>query len=132
MAFKTLIVREDRELPCELLVEERAQKGRELALMLEEMHAEESAEAQTRLEHKQRRGEIEGRINALRVIVATGEEVRTVSVEDWGIHDESVVKSIRTDTKKLVSVRAMTVAERQMPIDFVGENTVKEPETPTG
>ena len=120
MSQKTLLAREDRELPTKLSQEELVAKGRELAATLDELRAEEDAQSVIRQEAKARATEISGRVDALRGLVLAQEERRTVTVEDWAHHDEGVVRSIRLDTGEEVHSRAMTDEERQMPIDFVG------------
>lgn len=120
MSQKTLLVREDRELLTDLPLEERAARGHELAQLLEDLAVQENEQATARAEAKTRMQELEARIDAARAIVLSGREKRTVTVEDWAHHDLGLVRSVRGDIDEVYFERAMTDAERQLPLDFVG------------
>jgi uncharacterized coiled-coil DUF342 family protein len=64
-------------------------------------------------EHRTKIRDLEKEVEALREQVATGKELRSVSVAEVKDYRANVVSIVRVDTKEVVETRAMTTDERQ-------------------
>ena len=64
-------------------------------------------------DHRTRINELDKEIETLREQVATGKELRSVSVAEFKDYRKNVVSIVRVDTREVVETREMTADERQ-------------------
>lgn len=120
MALRTKLAARDHEMMVDLNPEERAENGKQLALALDELDAQQKELDTLKAEMKAQANLIHERIGLLRGLVTTGRIRLTVAVVDWADHEKGIVETTRQDTGEVVESRSMTQEERQLPIDMVG------------
>lgn len=108
---------EDRELPCSLTDDELLAKGNALATTLNEIDAEEDAQATTKAEMKKRLENLHDTANRVRRQIVERREFRMIPVdvmlEDIG---KGLVTEVRKDTGEAIRERFMTDDERARPL----------------
>lgn len=100
-------------LACELTDEERIERGKALAGVLEDIGKLESDHEAQKRQMKSEMAALEARRNFLQVVVSRGSEYREVEVEDVADFGTGKWMRFRLDTGTVVSERVLNEAERQ-------------------
>lgn len=106
---------------CPLTPDEHIAKARELSRAHEDIRAEVNRQAEVKTELKAKMGRLEAVRDELSTIVGTGNEWRTVVVEEIYSYATRSVTKVRTDTGETINVRAMTDQEMQMALPLKGD-----------
>lgn len=101
------------DLPCKLTEGEHAERGGELAKVLEEIQALKDGKKAAAQEWKARIEIAEAHARALTKICRHKSEERSVECIEEKIYATGVCRIVRVDTGELVSERALTALERQ-------------------
>jgi hypothetical protein len=112
----TVLKRHSMDLLVRLSNDEQLDRGKRLAAAMGE-----EADIVARHEHQKRQMKAElaesaSKIAALRTIVATGQELRTVDVEDRADHVRGRWFRVRLDNLETVGERKLTEEESQVPM----------------
>lgn len=113
MATKTI----ERELPIKLTEDGQEGRGHELAMIINERSAIETALAEFTTGKRKRLREIRKREKELASAIEAGVELASVPCEERMIFSTNTVEVVRLDTKEVVERRPMTADERQTSID---------------
>lgn len=108
--------RTTQTLPCVLTTEEMIERSQRLAHLLNDLDRMEDEHAETRRDMKDERERFEAAVRDVRRVVAAGKEDREIEVEDRMDYQAGYVLRFRLDSGELVSKRAMTPEERQVPM----------------
>jgi hypothetical protein len=117
LAAKPRVIREmEMELPVKLTDAEKIAKGEALARVLSDIQAEESRADMVKQALKSIMTALEAEQDRLLVIVQRGEELRVTKVQDEADDKALLVRRVRLDTGEIMTERAMTPEEKQVPI----------------
>jgi hypothetical protein len=104
----------EEHLPVKLTPDEVRERGRELALKVEERAREEEDQKAAKGQMKSALDDMSRKIGELSRIVRTGEEPRFVAVEHRLTENGTMVESVRVDTGETLRSRRASDSERQI------------------
>ena len=112
----------ERELPIKLTEDGQEGRGHELAMLINERCAIDTALAEFTTGKRKRLREIKKREKELAAAIEGGVELGMVQCEEEMVFSTNTVNVMRLDTREIVERRPMTADERQTSID-VGAKT---------
>lgn len=102
-----------KDVPCGLSDDAKKGKLERIAEALGDKKEVKAAMKLATSEHRTRINELDKEMEVLREQVATGKELRSVSVVERKDYRKNLVEILRVDTRDVVETREMTTEERQ-------------------